>query len=77
MRRTPELSPTRLPASVEVRGATLTFGPLGLTRMACGDDATAVEATVTSVIDGKVDYSINGDILTVSKDAQGLEYRAG
>ena len=35
------------------------------------------EASVTSVIDGKVDYSINGDILTVSKDAQGLEYRAG
>ncbi len=64
-------------ASVEVGDASLTFGPLRLTRMACGDDATAVEATVTSVIDGKVDYSINGDVLTVSKDAQALEYRAG
>jgi heat shock protein HslJ len=63
-------------ASVEVSDASLTFGPLRLTRMACGDDATAVEATVTSVIDGKVDYSINGDVLTVSKDAQALEYRA-
>ena len=40
-------------------------------------DANAVEATVTSIIDGKVDYSINGDGLTVSKDAQALEYRAG
>ena len=64
-------------ASVEVSDATLTFGSLGLTKMACGDDATAMEASVTSVIDGKVDYSINGDILTVSKDAEGLEYRAG
>lgn len=64
-------------ASVEVGDATLTFGPLGLTKMACSDDATAVEATVTSIIDGKVDYSINGDGLTVSKDAQALEYRAG
>ena len=62
-------------APVEVRDTSLTFGPLRLTRMACGDDATAVEAAVTSVIDGKVDYSINGDVLTVSKDAQALEYR--
>ena len=64
-------------ASVEVSDTSLAFGPLRLTRMACGDDATAVEAAVTSVIDGKVDYSINGDVLTVSKDAQALEYRAG
>ena len=64
-------------ASVEVGDTSLTFGPLRLTRMACGDDATAVETTVTSIIDGKVDYSINGDVLTVSKDAQALEYRAG
>jgi heat shock protein HslJ len=64
-------------ASIEVTDATLTFGPLRLTKMACGDDATAVEATVTSIIDGKVDYSINGDVLTVSKDAQALEYRPG
>ena len=62
-------------ASVEVSDTSLAFGPLRLTRMACGDDATAVEAAVTSVIDGKVDYSINGDVLTVSKDAQALEYR--
>jgi hypothetical protein len=32
---------------------------------------------VTAIIDGKVDYSINGDVLTVSKDAMALEYRAG
>ena len=64
-------------ASVEVSDASLTFGPLRLTRMACGDAATGVEASVTSVIDGKVDYSINGDVLTVSKDAQALEYREG
>lgn len=64
-------------ASVEVSDASLTFGPLRLTKMACGDDATAVEATVTSIIDGKVDYSINGDVLTLSKDAQALEYRPG
>jgi len=64
-------------ASVEVDDATLTFGPLSLTKMACGDDATAVEATVTSIIDGTVDYSISGDVLTVSKDPQALEYRAG
>ena len=64
-------------ASVAVGDTSLTFGPLRLTRMACGEDATAVEAAVTSVIDGKVDYSINGDVLTVSKDAQALEYRPG
>ena len=64
-------------ASVEVSDASLTFGPLPLTKMACGGDATSVEATVTSIIDGKVGYSINGDVLTVSKDAQALEYRPG
>ena len=64
-------------ASVEISDVSLTFGPLRLTKMACGDDATTVEATVTSIIDGKVDYAINGDVLTLTKDAQALEYRQG
>ena len=58
-------------ASVEVSDASLTFGPLRLTRMACGDDATVVETTVTSVIDGTVDYSINGDVLAVARNRAG------
>jgi heat shock protein HslJ len=63
--------------SVEVSETSLTFGPLRLTKMACGDEAATVEAAVTSIIDGTVDYSINGDVLTVAKGPQALEYRTG
>jgi len=55
-------------------GATATFGPMAMTRMACGDDASSVEAAVTSVLDGEVTVNIDGDQLTLANGDQSLIY---
>ena len=68
-------------ASVEVTETTMTFGPVALTKMACPDDLTALEASVISVLDGEVTYEVTGDTLSIRKagpDGEiGLEYTAG
>jgi heat shock protein HslJ len=64
-------------ASVEIADATLTFGPMRMTSMACEGDATQVENSVLAVLDGKVDYTIEGSQLTLTDGGQGLVYRAG
>ena len=62
--------------TVEVADATLTFGPIAMTKMACPGAASELEATVTTVLDGEVDYTVDGDTLTITKGSQGLVYRA-
>jgi heat shock protein HslJ len=55
---------------------TLTVEPLALTRMACEEGPTTVEAAVTAVLDGEVAYVIDGDTLTITGvDGAGLGYR--
>jgi len=62
--------------TAEIGETTLTFGPIGLTKMACGPDAMAVEQAVTSVLAGTVDHAIEADSLTLSGAGTGLMLRA-
>lgn len=64
-------------APVTVSATTIVFGPLGLTKMACGAEAMAVERAVTEVLAGTVDYTIEADALTLDAGATGLGYRSG
>ena len=63
-------------ASVEVAETALTFGPMRLTKMACSGGATSVETAVVTVLDGEVDFTIEGSTLTLTNSDQGLTYRA-
>ena len=51
---------------------TIVFGPLATTRKACPEDVMTVEAQVLTVLDGPVEYSIDGSTLTLTKDDAGL-----
>jgi heat shock protein HslJ len=62
-------------AKVDIADATITFGPAVLTRMACQGAAGDVETAVLAVIDGEVGYTIDGNVLTLTKDSQTLTYR--
>ena len=66
--------------SVEITDTTMTFGPVALTKMACPEELTALEASVIAVLDGEVTYEISGDTLSIRKDGAdgeiGLEYIA-
>ena len=55
---------------------TITFGPIGLTRMACGPEAMSVEAAVTTVLSGTVRYAIDADTLTLTAGVHALVFRA-
>ena len=50
-------------ASVEITDTTITFGPLALTRMACGPEQTELENAVVAVLAGDVTYTIASDTL--------------
>ena len=57
-----------------VAGTTLTFTPLTLTRMACGEPATTLETSVSAVLDGDVAYTIDGNQLTLTNGDTALTY---
>ena len=63
-------------ATVRVAGATLTVGPLALTKMACGPNATAVERAIVTVLSGTVDVAIDADVLRLTSGREGLTLRA-
>ncbi|MGB9345815.1 MAG: META domain-containing protein [Ilumatobacteraceae bacterium] len=67
-------------STVEVTDTTITFGPLALTRMACDEELTRLEASVVLALDGEVTYEISGDTLTIRKDTPdgvvGLDFTA-
>jgi heat shock protein HslJ len=62
-------------ASVEITDTTVTFGPVALTRMACQGAPGDVEAAVLTVIDGEVDYAIDGTQLALTNGDHTLTYR--
>lgn len=66
--------------TVEVTATTLTFGPIATTRMACESALMDLEASVTSVLQGEVDYVIEADLLSITSgtgsDQIGLELTA-
>lgn len=47
--------------SAEVSDKTITFGPVGITQMACEQAQSQIEFLVTKVLEGKVTYEINSD----------------
>lgn len=49
-----------------VAGSVITFDPIAATRMACPDPAMQVEGTVLTVLDGAVDFSVDGTTLTLT-----------
>lgn len=61
--------------TVEVTDTTLTFAPMALTRMMC-EDASEVEAAITTVLDGETTYVIDGNSLTITNGDTGLVYTA-
>ena len=63
-------------AAVVVSDATLTFGPMRLTKIACKGAPQGVETAVLAVLDGDVAFRIDGSQLTLTKATQGLVYRA-
>jgi heat shock protein HslJ len=63
--------------SYTLSGADITFGPIALTRMACVDPAAAqTETAVLTVLDGTASSAIDGDALTLTNGANGLQLRA-
>lgn len=66
--------------TVEVTATSLTFGPIATTRMACEPELMDLEAAVTSVLQGEVDYTIEGTIMTLRSgtgtDMIGLDFTA-
>ena len=55
-------------APVEITDTTITFGPLALTRMACGPQ-TELETAVVAVLTGEVGYTIASDTLQLRTTA--------
>ncbi len=61
----------------EVGETAISFGPIGTTKMACGDPAMAVETHVLRVLSGDVAYSIEAGSLTLLGAGGGLTARGG
>ncbi|MFH0750353.1 MAG: META domain-containing protein [Chloroflexota bacterium] len=62
--------------AVTITDATLTFGPLALTKMACAGGAMEVERTVSAVLSGQVRYAIEAGTLRLDVGDAGLRLRA-
>ncbi|MFH1475639.1 MAG: META domain-containing protein [Chloroflexota bacterium] len=62
--------------AVTITDATLIFGPVALTKMACAGGAMEVERRVTAVLSGEVRYAIVAGTLTLEAGATGLMLRA-
>ena len=58
--------------SYSVDGDTITFGPMAMTKKLCGPAATALESTVTAVVQGAVTFDIEGTKLTLFQGTDGL-----
>jgi len=64
-------------ADVQVSEGLLRLGPVVTTRMACAEEQMRIEEAVLTVLTrGEVDYSIDGDALTLTNGGLSLVYRA-
>ena len=65
-------------ATVSLGDGTITFGPLGLTKMACEQPLMDLESSVVAVLAGDVTFEIEAGSLTItsSSGAAGLQYVA-
>jgi heat shock protein HslJ len=64
-------------ATVTSHGDTLTFGPVMMTKMACGKDATMVEQAVLHALEGTVTVVVDGDAATLDNGTHGLQVQLG
>ena len=62
--------------TVALTAETLTFGPIGLTKMGCEPGAMAVEQAVIGVLSRAVVYTIEADVLHLDAGGPGLTFRA-
>ena len=53
-----------------IKDGNITFGPISLTKKACGAGAAAVEKQVTSVLTGTQPFKIDGSSLTIGGNGQ-------
>lgn len=57
-------------------GATISFGPIGSTMMACEDPAMPQETVYFAALDGATSATVDGDTLTITGDAGTLTFAA-
>ncbi len=62
--------------TVAVSDGALAFGPLALTKMACGADAMSVEQAMLDALTREATYTIDAGTLTVRSGANGLVFKA-
>jgi heat shock protein HslJ len=58
----------RLSGPATIQGGTITFGPIGTTRMACAGDLATIEAAVLGTLHGKVTFTIDAESLSLRRD---------
>ena len=63
-------------ATAAVGEGTITFGPMALTRMACGQASMDLESFITGVLQGEVASTIDADQLHLLGASGGLDLRA-
>ena len=63
-------------ATAAVGEGTITFGPMALTRMACGQASMDLESFITGVLQGEVASTIDADQLHLLGAGGGLDLRA-
>lgn len=59
----------------EVAGDRLRVGPLAVTKMACEGPPGEVENAVLAILDGELDFRVEGATLTIMRGDSGLFYR--
>lgn len=62
--------------SYEATDGEVTFTSIAVTELGCDEATMQVEAAIVAVLDGTVTYSIDADLLTLTKGDRGLAYRA-
>jgi heat shock protein HslJ len=60
----------------KVEGDQITFGPIISTLMACEEPRMTQEGTVTQVMNESASYTIEGNMLTISKDGTVLVFES-
>ncbi|MFC4602381.1 META domain-containing protein [Rhodococcus kronopolitis] len=67
----------RMTGTAEVAGETVTFGPLGVTRMACTEETAEIEQAVLAALSGETTATVDADRLRImNAEGHGLGLRA-
>ncbi len=69
-------APITMAPSTDPSAGSMTVDPAATTKKLCPDEVMAVEAQVLAVLQGTVDYRIDGTTLTLTNGQQGLAFTA-